>query len=205
MGARFPHFRLFVETLGVRVTVCLNANGSKRMETNDKPRASESIEVAARESLNDFTGKTSRFALILVGILVSFGVISIALNHFNRQDLISDLTKDSVALLVVCVIAVHLLFLSRQLPITRATRLCLYLFLASGVLHLVLGITDEVRGLDDVPILGNDSRLNKPIRDALRATAVCRFNGTNWLVTKSFPWLSAMEFGLLTSEHPRLE
>ncbi len=130
------------------------------LESNDKPHNSKIIGPAAPESLNDLTGKSSRYALILVGIIVSFGAVSVALTISTSNGLIGHFTRDAAALLVMCGLVVPLMFLNLKLPITRATRLCLYLFLGSALLHRILSFTDEVSSLDYVPILGNGSWLH---------------------------------------------
>ena len=152
-----------------------NANGNEHMEleSNDKPHDSESIGQSPPETLNDLPSTSSRFVIVVLICIFVLGVVSATLHFSTRHGLIGDFTKDVVALLLVCVLVVPLLFRNRQLPRSRATQVCLYLFLGSAILNRILGLTDEVSSLDYVPIIGRTGLLHNAILYAFNTTGAC--------------------------------
>ncbi len=142
------------------------------LPSNGKPHDSEAIELTSPENLNEVSDRIFRFVLILIGLVVSLGVVSAILNLSTRYGLITGLAKDVVALLCTCVLIIFLLFLYRRLPRDRTTRICLSLFLSCALLHRILGLTDEFSALNNVPILGDSSRLHSASRDLLSTAAI---------------------------------
>jgi len=169
--------------------------------SNEKPHDSESIGPTAPRNPDGLFNKSSRFAIVLIVLIASFGVLSVSLQVIHRYGLIGDLTRNVLLLLSMCVVVVPLFFLSRQLPSTRATQICLYLFLGCALLQRILHVTDQVSVLDYVPILGDDSPLHKIIRNVVGTIAVCAMFATVCCLLLSLEKF----YGRLKAEAKRIE
>ena len=115
----------------------------------------------------------ARRALILGAVtLAVLGTVTFTANQFFLAGLVSQLIGDVTQYVAICLFGLVLLRTTSYVVGDRLVRNILWVALFFIVVSSVLNVTNDIRALDAWPLLGIESHLNFPVKEACELLAI---------------------------------